>query len=563
MKRLAAVVVREWAAQRNVVLSALVLAALPWLLGLHPSIGADDRAAIVAIAAAVLAGGFLVIVSFVLGATMGSLSFYIARPLTATQLWAGNVVADASLIAAGSALIGVAAIRAWPWASLALLGVVPLLVIANYVSLVVRARGLGFLADLALLVIVGALATASTWPFAWRARAPLAGMAMGMLWLVSWLVALALAGVRAARSASFDVRLAAKVARRVLWRSTVVLGVTLDLVYASYVVVLPPLHPLPLTAHEVGGDWIAIVGFNAGRLDYYRLRFLNGRTGERIDLHAPAFSSAGSVIASGDARHFFWSAWSENETDRRLYHLDPERKRVERPAIFGQLAAVAPDGSRVAVASRWGVRIVDVASTNEIRRVDARYIDQAIFLDRDHLRILVLDHERGAWLEVRTIDIRTGAEETIRRDASSSPIKSLLMRGCLLADGRFVALMSKANGRDEELHVFARDGREERVIVVSQSETGIYSLSVAAPGFVSGSCLYGTLLFDLERGTSRVLPGIYNDGGTVYADQSHIRRFDPHTGNETTIASGESASPWMAWIRRGDIFGWGHERVMY
>src|SRR5258705_8695794 len=121
MKRFAAVVWREWAAQRNVALIACVLAAAPWLLGLYPSVAANERAEVVAVAAETLSGGFVVIFSILLGATMVAsdiaerrLSFYLPSPLTASQLWIGKLLADAALLTAGGVLVTTPALSPLP-----------------------------------------------------------------------------------------------------------------------------------------------------------------------------------------------------------------------------------------------------------------------------------------------------------------------------------------------------------------------------------------------------------------------------------------------------------------
>src|SRR5258706_15518929 len=103
MKRFAAVVWREWVAQRNVALIACALAAAPWLLGLYPSVAANERAEVVAVAAETLSGGFGGIFSIPLGGTMVAgdiaerrFSFFLASPRTASQLWIGKLRAEAA-----------------------------------------------------------------------------------------------------------------------------------------------------------------------------------------------------------------------------------------------------------------------------------------------------------------------------------------------------------------------------------------------------------------------------------------------------------------------------------
>src|SRR5260221_992170 len=250
MRKFAVVVVHEWVAQRNVAIFACALAAMPWLLGHFPGVGQSDRDEVIRVAAAVLGGAFALSFAILLGATMIArdvaerrFPFYMSQPVRGSVIFLGKWTANSVLVMVGSAVAGAAAIAAAPsWGVPALAAIPVLVALSNHASLVIRAGGGGFLVDLVLLPTTIAVARLAALPFeTWGAR--YAGYAMSAFWGVAGIAALLVAGIAQVRAAGFDIRAAAARSRLVLWRTTFVTAIALDVAYAFYVLALPSVRP--------------------------------------------------------------------------------------------------------------------------------------------------------------------------------------------------------------------------------------------------------------------------------------------------------------------------------
>jgi hypothetical protein len=599
MRKFAAVVLHEWAARRNVALLACVLAVIPWLVRFYAGFRVDELAEARRLVAAVLGVAFAFSFAALLGATMIArdvaerrASFYTRLPAGASIIYLGKLTANALLVISGGALIGATAIGMWPWqAAFVVLLIPPLMAIVHYVSIGIRAGGLGLLVDLALLLAAAGAAYGCSWPF--RALdARYAGYVLTALWAVAWIAASFIAGIAHVRAGGFDVRVAAMRARTALWGTTLGLAVALDLLYAVYVVAMPPRDAC--FAAPVSPNWIGVAFTDAARLDYVRYALLNLHDGRQIDFAKPLRRVAGEARLSLDGRHAFWRPW--NEETRSLFHVDLVHARAEELSVGGGAYAMAPDGSAIAALSAANVIIYAIPGGRRVREVATAREDRVrmVFDDADHLRIVECG---AAGVRIRIVDVATGAERTmavpLERPSSQfqeveisrttrcvaasrtadplnpagAPRPSILIIDdgarllgeivpkqpfesfSWLSDGRLAVVSHGLRADRKTLTIYDEKRNEVRAFDLERSFLDSRILPAGGPYVVVDQKVV-TRVFDVDRGTETNLPGgivVLADGRghLLAANGVDIRRFDLRTGKSDVVFHGHQVPEWI------------------
>jgi hypothetical protein len=527
-------------------------------------------------------------------------SFYTRLPAGASIIYLGKLTANALLVISGGALIGAVAIAAWPWqAALGILLIPPLMAVVSYVSIGIRAGGWGLLTDLVLLLAAAGAAFGCSWPF--RALdARYAGYVLTALWAVAWIAAFFIAGIVHVRAGGSDVRVAAMRGRTALWRTTFGLAVALDLLYAVYVVVIPPRDAC--FASPLSQDWLAVTFIDAARLDYARYALVNLHNGRRIDFAKPLRRVAGEARLSLDGNHAFWRPWYEPNA---LFHVDLVRGRAEKLSVGGVDYAIAPDGRTVAALSDrvtayaipGGEKVREIATLGEARV-------RMAFDDPRHLRIVECG---AAGVRIRIVDVATGAGHTMslsldRRSsqfktveispgthaiAASSwtddtgnprgfPRRSILLvddRARLLceivpkqsfdlfswlSDGRLAVLSYAPHADRETLSIYDQKGDEVRTFVMERSFLEPEIVSAGGPYVVADEKRVARVL-DVGRGTVSTIPsglGLVTDGRghLLAASGFDVRRFDLRTGKSDVVFHGHEVPEWILWLFTPESF---------
>jgi hypothetical protein len=406
MRRLAAVVIREWGAQRNAALLAPALAGLAWSVAWLPVIEPRDRGEATLFASATLAVLYLLFLSITLGAATTPRPFDLNRPLRPSTLWFGRLAANALLTAAGAALIGCLAIREWPRASAALLLAIPLLmVVAHYGALAMRGGTRGVAADGGLFLFVLGTAWLSGRPFA-QVFAWNAGWVMTGLWLPALVAGLTDAGLARVRGGAHDAREGARVARRALWRTTFCAGLAFNAAYALYVVLIPPVGGYEL-ASAASGRLAVTVYVDRIRLDYFRMVMRDRSTGRRYDFAQPARRVYGEPRISADGRQAFWNSLDGDS----IIHLDLRSGWLEALPLYRGVLAVSPDGSRLVTEDADGIAVQNVRGRRRIRFYPSGPGGRAAaFVAADRVRIADV---RNDLLRIHDLDLATGRERVL------------------------------------------------------------------------------------------------------------------------------------------------------
>jgi len=390
-----AVLRREFAERRLLLLGAAMVGLFPLLIPLLPGVAGRDSSEMrggTAVALCLIIGGVL---SLALGASViaGDLSerrlgFYFARPIAGWAIWAGKLAGAAALAVSAEVLVllptlaidrrldlgtpwwpgGDAWIRNVPLLVLALTaGCVMVLLLSHVLSSMARSRSPWLLLDLG-----AALAVTAT---VWSARQVLLreqafdAFALGLCWLAAAVLATAsVAGAVQVTRGRTDSRRAHRLLSLTFWSG---LG-TASLAFAAYshwVVTVAPrdLRSIAGVLSPPAGTWVGLQGRAAKRGDYY-----------------PAFlfdAASGRSVKIGGSQYFYWwqqpvfapdgsrAAWVEPgfaAYDLKLLDLTRPGARPTATAVsfaeWPRRMALSPGGKLFAAFHRSSLTLDDLAS---------------------------------------------------------------------------------------------------------------------------------------------------------------------------------------------------------
>jgi ABC-type transport system involved in multi-copper enzyme maturation permease subunit len=469
---------RELAEKRFVLLAALAFAALACIVPFVPGVHAGQKREAIVVVSTILAVGFTLGLSTILGATIigrdlseGRLSFYFTRPLPAAALWFGKLIASGILIAicfaivaAPAALLGLRAFPGWnsdpaffPLVVLAIAGV--LFLLAHVIGTFIRSRTTWIAADF----VCAAIVAAATYGLS---RTLLDGFAVELtnrfLELLGGfaVVAMIAAGAWQLAQGRTDRRRNHRELSLFLWTA---LGIAM-LVAGAFVWWVASVRPADLIAdvgvQEKAGPWSFLTGRARHRGDYHAAFLYNIDRGQylRLSANQPWFSSA---LFSGDGRTVVWFGPATGSS-REVYvaHLDSPRPEPIATRITSETNAqeLSPDGSRLAVIDRDGIlTIYDLATGRSLgsTRAPAGDIWAMIlsFASPDTLRLYTRDRGRDPLRNEAPFRIfeYSLASKTMR-ETGQIPFAGGMFR---LSDDHTRALTRWTGGESIEL----RDGR--------------------------------------------------------------------------------------------------------
>ena len=372
-----AIAQRELIEKRFVFVAAVAFLALALVIPFMPGVHAGERAGALVIVSLVLATAFSLGLSAILGSTIigremsdGRLSFYFSKPVPATSIWWGKLLAALALIVVCFAIVAVPAFlvgsmrEVHRWASTpqdmlttALLVVVSafgLFLLSHVIGTFVRSRSVWFLFDFVAVSVCGA----AVWILG---RLLFAGFAIQLMYALgvtfAALAALAItaAGAWQVSRGRTDRKRSHMELSRFLWSA---IGCVLLLLsaYVVWVISVPLSGVLnPEFVQARNGSWSMIEG-RTKNLDY-RAAFLynltDGRS-VRISEATPwmfRFSADGSTAA-------WMTKAGLNVVHLNAAKVEPVLTRVTGDALYG----ISEDGSRATVRGGDVVTIYDLRS---------------------------------------------------------------------------------------------------------------------------------------------------------------------------------------------------------
>ena len=387
MKKIAAVAALEISEKAIVLPAALLLGGFPFLIGaFRRHAVAGDVRSLSAVFLALLAGGALAVTlgfwSTAGDAASRRIAFFLARPLSPFELWAGKAAGSLSIVfgAVVLALLPVASVgdplresiaaERIPFvATIAVAGIalVAIFLLSQAAGVAALARSPWLLVN--LVFCAGAVAIAfSLARTLVGARAETALAWGGAALLSGLLIALAWSGHEAVRRGRVDLRLAARAQSIAFWSLAAGL-IALSALGAAWVVGATPLdiRRIDWAGPAARGDWMTIAGPAKWRGGYEPVFFENVRTGEFIRVR-PFFQSRFPVI-SADGRRAAWTSsvpgLGEPTLTPRTTMLDPRHPgRVAwetKDLREDPLLVFSPDSGRLAVIVSDRITVWDTA----------------------------------------------------------------------------------------------------------------------------------------------------------------------------------------------------------
>jgi len=420
MKNTLVIARRELLEKRFVFLTAIAFTALSLILPFVPGVHAADRMDRLVTISGMFALGFTVSLAIILGATIvgrelseGRLSFYFAKPVNASAIWFGKLIASAILVAVSLALIATPAIlggartRIRPWvgnlwlalaADLALAGV--LFLVAHVIGTFVRSRSAWLVFDFIAATICGT----AIWLIR---RSLLLGLAHELTKTLAWIlgifavVAIVAAGYWQIARGRTDRKRSHIELSRFLW---VALGSAL-LAFAGYAGWVESVSFSNLVPNSVdqsrAGMWAIINGTGRHRSDYHASFLYNLRDNRVVRIPAIRHDSEmefASVAFSDDERTVSWVTRSMKTPTGELHiaKLDSAAPHVIATGIqSGGNFALSDDGSRAAVVREDLLAIYDLAtlsSLGSVRLPERRYV-RPMFVSNDLVRFYASGNE--------------------------------------------------------------------------------------------------------------------------------------------------------------------------
>lgn len=388
------------------------------------------------------------------------LGFYFARPLSGWAIWAGKLAAalvlclsigllvllPALLFASGTRgdLLGVGLPRLVQ--GTALLAV--LLLVANLMSTLIRARSPWLAFDLAAALVFGLL----VWDAALRllragavsvflARQPPGGFLLDALGEVAPLGILAVLAGSAAQvvSGRTDPRRGHRFLSLTLW--SLLFAAALGLSgYSRWVVAATPgdLAAVQQVTASPAGDTLALQGHAARRGDYWPMFVVDARSG-RFSRLFPAhnWTGTGAVRFAADGKSAVWfETAGPLDGPAVLVRLDltrPGARPVPTRLTFPSppaLFALSPDGRRIATVEAGWLAVEEIATSHLLAAAAVEpgflYQNRLRFTDADHLLYLygpagLRRPHSEAPLEVAELDLAKGHLEVLGRTLPVEP----------------------------------------------------------------------------------------------------------------------------------------------
>lgn len=504
-----AVASRELRERSRLFLVAAALAVVPFIAAAVPA-ARGQRSLAVASVAMYLMAIFGCGVALTLGiSTIGRelsekrLSFYFARPISSTALWAGKLASALLTSLAVMAIIAVpamlAARDAWRIAEgnlvakLTVVGCVVLFLVGHAMSTVVRSRSALLALDFVLLVAAALLVVSIVKPI-------LAGGGMdAALRLISGIavaIVLILATVPVVQLARgrVDARRNHAALSSAFWAAAgvvllVATGIALWIVRAP----ISSLREIGTLVQSPDGRHVMVNGITANRGGYHASFVADTKSGtsERspmLPFSGPTLSRDGSTVATIELSSVMPGRPLAQVRVRRFHDLETS-SIFPIGAPVAKTLSLSDDGTRIAIAGVEGVAVYDVASRDTLAAaaLDGRKIDSMFFVRPGLLRLVSYE---GGYV-FRELDV-TNRKLTItgRNGGSRAPVGSsfdgsrmYLRRDSTIVDGVTGAVIARlglssratytsamlgdgtvAVTDSRSMHLFDRDGKPLRRI---------------------------------------------------------------------------------------------------
>ena len=559
---------RELTEKRFVFISAIAFALLTLIVPFMPGVHAGERRNALVIASLICAVNFTLGLAAVLGSTIigrelsdGRLSFYFSKPITASSIWFGKLIAALLLLSASFAIIAAPAmiagfeqvVNTWanaPRDTRAVIGIVlglaaALFLLSHVIGTFVRSRSAWLVFDFIALAVCGT----AIWLLA---RPLLMGFAIDLIRTLALIlsvytaVAIIAAGAWQVARGRTDRKRSHIELSRFLWMS-LGCGLLVMAAFVGWVVSVSVKQVKPeFVQQSSGGSWATIVGKAQHRSDYHAAFLYNVSDVRSVRL--PSLQPWWGTTFAADEKTAAWFVPSPaGASELYVARLDVPMPKPTPTGITGVASfdALSDDGSRIAIVESGGLlSVYDLRSkaslgsaripegrswfggfvTPNVVRIYAA-VDKKFGIfeydirkktlqrtgempgfprsNRDHSACVVYSNRTS--LEIR--DARTGSLITL----VAPQVDGHMITATFLRDGRIAALENR--NENSVLHLLSASGAELRSMPLP-GKADVYFVTESTPGLIAVVMrqpyqMYGAAVIDVNRGVViRTEPGL-------------------------------------------------------
>ena len=518
MKNTLVIARRDLADKRFILLAALAFGILSLIIPLVAAAHGGRKLEVMIVSSGILATAFTLGLAAILGATFigrdlsdGRLSFYFSKPVAATAIWFGKLIASSLLIVASFFIIAAPALlsgaQAVKHASTTEMGkfVAAVLIAATALLLVTHVIGT-FIRSRSLLLALDFLAAVAAGFSLWFLARPLIlGTAVGLLRTAGTTLAIYVAAAIVAAGAwqlavgRTDRRRSHFELSRFLWLSIAV-ALLITGAFVAWVISATPADLIGAHGTQPRSSWMFLTGQAANRGDYLSSFLYSVADGRYLRI---ASSPWRSVTFSADGRTAAWMRpVLPNNTDLIVARLDSESPRpVETDLTFppNNWLVLSADGSRAAIVDDWNtLSVYELGSRRSLGSIHLADVTFAVahFVTPDQLRIYARTLARGndqAKLQILQYDVSRRA----LRMTGELPMRSWPR---LNSDLTRMAIVDRATGALQ-----LRDASSGSLLATLQSSAGAR--------FVSFRWLGDGSIAALESNTSGVAVRTFDASG--------------------------------------------------
>ncbi len=523
---------RELTEKRFVFIAAAAFLLLTLIVPFMPGVRAGDRQDAVVIASLILSAAFTIGLAAILGSSMigrelsdGRLSFYFSKPLPASSIWFGKLIAAAALIVVSFGIVALPAVfaghdvvlRTWTSAPESIVRAIlawaaALFLLAHVIGTFVRSRSAWIVFDFIAAAVCGIAIWLLVRPLLLGSAVQLS-LHLGLILSVYAAVAIIGAGAWQVGRGRTDRKRSHMELSRFLWMS-LGCGLLLVAAFVMWVVSVPIAEITPEFVEQAdNGSWAMIEGQAKHRNDYHAAFLYNISDGRSVRI--PALKPWWGTAFSADGNTAAWYVRAPGAPELYIARLNAPKPQV------------------IATASKRneGVSIFEYdVQKRALQKTGA--LPKMLRFNRD--RSLGLLHTKDGY-EIR--NARTGAVQR------SIPARFAAAR--FLRDGRIVAL-EESNG-SSVLRLLNGDGTPVRTVALpgrpanfmTEASAGLVVVPIRIPQQVR----LASAVVDLDRGVvvridRQLLPTVRSSGPRLLcASPNGFVVWNPATGEKRRVGS--------------------------
>jgi hypothetical protein len=432
-----AIMVRDVAARRELILLAVAVAVLISLLPFLPNIVDYEKTDVRTIASAVGALAFGCIFALLFGATIfgndlseGRLGYFFSRPVSGFAIWWGRMLAAMAVVWIVEIIVLIPALYhegirlissrdVTDWLTILAYIILPLLffLLAHWLSILVRAGTPWLFLDLGGAIVFAVLAWLNLIPML-EIGAPIALWVVGAALVGAVLISLSVGGAIGIAAGRVDLKRVHSAHSLALW-STMAIMLAAVTVYTGWLRNFGPrdFDNVEVMTISPDGNWIDVFGGTKNRLDVRR-RYLVSTTSHRwLRLPHGWRGLQSEVVCAPDSSAAIWRGRAAGDEPRPLWWADlgrpdPSPKPTNIVVSSNAVLSLSTGGTHLAILEDGTLSVYALGEeklVKAIRLADDLHSAAVVFTSGKKLRLFSREGEDAGFpLRIADVELATG-----------------------------------------------------------------------------------------------------------------------------------------------------------